>query len=78
MKKGVVKNFIKFTGKHLRQRLSFNKVAGLGTGTSLKRDSKAVVFLRTLGNFEIFRNNFLTEHIQVTASRFYDTTVLNI
>ena len=28
-KKGVLKNFTKFTGKHLRQRLFFNKVAGL-------------------------------------------------
>ena len=27
-KKGVLKNFKKFTGKHLRQNLSFNKVAG--------------------------------------------------
>ena len=28
MKKGVLKNFAKFTGKHLRQSLFFNKVAG--------------------------------------------------
>ena len=28
-KKGVLKNFAKFTGKHLRQSLIFNKVAGL-------------------------------------------------
>ena len=28
-KKGVLKNFIKFTGKHLCQSLFFNKVAGL-------------------------------------------------
>ena len=27
-KKGVLKNLAKFTGKHLRQSLSFNKVAG--------------------------------------------------
>ena len=27
-KKGVLKNFTKFTGKHLRQSLFFNKVAG--------------------------------------------------
>ena len=29
-KKGVLRNFTKFTGKHLRQSLFFNKVAGLG------------------------------------------------
>ena len=28
-KKGVLRNFAKFTGKHLCQRLFFNKVAGL-------------------------------------------------
>ena len=28
-KEDVLKNFAKFTGKHLRQSLSFNKVAGL-------------------------------------------------
>ena len=54
MKKSVVKNFIKFVGKHLRQRLSFKKVPGLRTETLLKRDSNTVVFLRTLRNFEIF------------------------
>ena len=30
-KKGVLNNFAKFTGKHLCQRFSFNKVAGCGT-----------------------------------------------
>ena len=29
-KKGVLRNFAKFTAKHLRQSLFFNKVAGLG------------------------------------------------
>ena len=29
IKKGVLKNFTKFTGKHLCQSLFFNKVAGL-------------------------------------------------
>ena len=38
MKKGVLRNFTKFTGKHLCQSLFFNKVAGLrdsGTGVLL-------------------------------------------
>ena len=30
VKKGVLRNFAKFTGKHLCQSLFFNKVAGLG------------------------------------------------
>ena len=33
-KKGVLRNFTKFTGKHLCQRLFFNKVAGLRTTAS--------------------------------------------
>ena len=31
MIKGILRNFEKFTGKHLRQRLFFNKVAGPAT-----------------------------------------------
>ena len=36
-KKGIVRNFTKFTEKHLRQRLFFNKVAGLRPATLLKK-----------------------------------------
>ena len=36
-KKGVLINFIKFTGKHLCQSLIFNKVAGLRFATLLKK-----------------------------------------
>ena len=36
-KKSVLKNFTKFTGKHLCQRLFFNKVAGLRAATLLKK-----------------------------------------
>ena len=36
-KKGVLKNFAKFTGKHLCQCLVFNTVAGLRPATSLKK-----------------------------------------
>ena len=36
-KKGVVENFAKFTGKHLRQSLFFNKVAGLSPTTLLEK-----------------------------------------
>ena len=35
--KGVLRNFTKFTGKHLCQSLFFNKVAGLRLATLLKK-----------------------------------------
>ena len=44
-KKGVLRNFVKSTGKHLCQSLFFNKDAGLGLETLLKRDSCTGVFL---------------------------------
>ena len=37
MKKGVLRNFTKFTGKHLCQSLFFNKVAALRPATLLKK-----------------------------------------
>ena len=43
--KGVLRNFAKFTGKHLCQSLFFNKVTGLRPATLLKRDSSTSVFL---------------------------------
>ena len=48
-KKGVLRNFAKFTGNHLLQSLFFNKVAGLHF--SLKRDSSTGFFLWILRNF---------------------------
>ena len=36
-KKGILRNFPKFSGKHLCQGLFFNKVAGLRPGTLLKK-----------------------------------------
>ena len=36
VRKGVLTNFAKFTGKHLCQSLYFNKVAGLRPATLLK------------------------------------------
>ena len=46
-KKSALKNFAKFTGKHLCQSLFFNNVAGLASGLQLywKRDSGTGVFL---------------------------------
>ena len=43
--KGVLRNFAKFTGKHLCQSLFFNEVAALIPATLLKKDSGTGVFL---------------------------------
>ena len=37
VRKGVLRNFAKFTGKHLCQSLSFNKVIGLRSATLFKK-----------------------------------------
>ena len=37
VQKGVLRNFLKFTGKHLCQSLFFNKVAGLRPAALLKK-----------------------------------------
>ena len=43
MKKGVLRNFTKFTGKQLCQSLFFNKVAGLRLQVALSSVIKCVV-----------------------------------
>ena len=54
-KKGVLRNFKKFAGKHLCQRLFFNKVADLAwPATLLKKESLAQVF--SCEFFEISKN----------------------
>ena len=58
-KKGVLKNFTKFTGKHLCQRLFFNKVAGLRL-----YQKKRLWHRCFLVNFVKFlRTPFYTEHL---------------
>ena len=51
MKKGVLKNFIKLTRKHLCQSLLFNKVTDLRPTTLLKKDSGTGVFMWILQIF---------------------------
>ena len=64
-KKGCSKKFRKFTGKHLRECLFFNKVASQPT-TLLK---KTLWHKRFPVNFsEISMNAFYTEHLPATAS----------
>ena len=62
-KKGVFKNFAKFTWKHVCQSLYFNKNAGLNLQHS--KETLAQVFSCEFCN--IFINTFFTKHLQVTA-----------
>ena len=60
-KKGVLRNFSKFTGKRLCQTLIFNKVAGQRLPTFVKREALTQVlpvnFVKFLGA------NFCIEHL---------------
>ena len=65
-KNGVLRNFAKFTGKHLCQNLFFNKVAGLRPATLLKRETLAQVF--SFEFCEISKNTFSYRTPPVAAS----------
>ena len=65
-KKGVLRKFAKFTGKHLCQSLFFNKVAGLRPATLLKKRLWRRCFPVNFVKF--LRTPFLTEHLRTTAS----------
>ena len=58
IRKGVLKNFAKLTGKHLCQSLFFNKV---------KKETLSQVF--SCEFCEISKNTFFTEHLWATASK---------
>ena len=60
MKNGVLRNFTKFTEKHLCQSFFFNKVAGLSPVTLLGRNSGTGVFCEF---YEISKNTFFIEHL---------------
>ena len=62
VKKVFLKNFAKFTGKHLCQSLFFNKVAGLGPAALLKRRPWDRCFPVNFAKF--LRMPFLTEHLR--------------
>ena len=64
MKKGVLRNFAKFTGKHLCLSLFFNKVAG--RPTTLLKKTLAQVF--SCEFCEISKNTCFTEHLWTNAS----------
>ena len=61
-KKGVLRDFAKFTGKHLCQRLFFDKVAGLRSATFLKKRLGHRCFPVNFAKF--LRTHFLTEHLR--------------
>ena len=74
MKKGVLRNFIKFTGKHLCQSLCLNKVAGIRPATFLKKRLWDTYF--PVNFCEISKNTFLTEHLWTTASEHHPALVI--
>ena len=59
--KGALRNFTKFTGKHLYQSLFFNKVAGLRPPTLLKKRLWQRCFPVRFVKF--LRTRFFTEHL---------------
>ena len=61
-RKGDLRNFEKFKGKHLYQSLFFNKVAGLRPTTLLKKKLLHRFFPVNFSNF--LRTPFVTEHFR--------------
>ena len=62
VKNGAIRNFTKFTGKHLCQSFFFNKVAGLSPSTLLKKRLWHRCFLVNFMKF--LRKPFFTEHFR--------------
>ena len=67
----VLKNFAKFTRKHLCQSLLLSKVAGVACNF-IKKEILTRVFSCEFR--EISKSTFLTEHLQTTASRIRTVT----
>ena len=65
-KKGVLRNFAKFTGKHLCQSLFFNKVTGLRAATLLKKRLWHRCF--TMNFLKFLRTHFFHRTPLVAAS----------
>ena len=61
-KNDVLRNFAKFTGKHLHQSLFFNKVVGLRPATLLK---KRLAQYFPINFTKILRTPFLIEHLRL-------------
>ena len=65
--KGVLRNFAKFTGKHLFQNIYFNKVTGLACNF-IKNDSLAQVFVREFCETSKSTFFYRTDHVAVSVS----------
>ena len=61
-RKGALRNFAKFTRKHLCQVLFFNKVVGLRPANFIEKETLAQVF--SCGICEISKSTFFTEHLR--------------
>ena len=72
VKKGVRRNFTKFTGKHLCQRLFFNKVSGLRPAALLKKSLWHRCFTANFARFS--RTSFL----QNTSRRLLLNVIYNL
>ena len=68
MKKGVLKNFTKFTGKHLCESLFFNKDADLRPEACNFIEKETLAQVVSCEFCEISKNTFFTEHLWTTAS----------
>ena len=67
VKKGVLKNFAKSTGKYLCARVSFLIKLQAPPATLLKKETLAQML--SCEFFEIFKNTSLNEHLWTTASQ---------
>ena len=80
IRKGALRNFTKFTGKHLCQRLVFNKVAGAKPATLLKKSPKPATLLKKRLWYRCFPANFVkflrTPFPQNTSLRLLLTVIL--
>ena len=65
-RKCVLKNFAKFTGKHLWQSFFFNKVAGLRPSNFIKKETLPQVF--SCEFCKIFKSTYFNRTPPVTAS----------
>ena len=68
VRKGVLRNFAKFTGKHLCQGFLFNKVAGLVAKQLYWNRTSAWVFRCKFAAY--FEDTFSQEHLWMTASTY--------
>ena len=68
MKKGILEDFTKITGKNLYQSLFFDKVACLRAAIFLKKELWHWAPLFSCEFCEISKNTYLTEHLWTAAS----------